>query len=197
MDYERLKGEIEAIVEIASSIPEQFQQKCFEILLSATLTELATPLAEEAQRFVAGHAPQFAAADEGIPMTTSLRVFMQRREVATEDLQRVLMYADGEVHFLSEPSNMAVAHGQMAWALLLALKNAILIDKMETDPEDVRSVCKAKGFYDVANFAATFKREPYAEYFKKPLEPQGEPQLVSQDGETELAELIKKLAKEK
>lgn len=196
MDYERLKGEIEAIVEIASSIPEQFQQKCFEILLSGALRELAALLTEERQRSVAGRAPQLAAAGESIPMTTSLRLFMQRREVATEDLRRILMYADEEVHFLREPSKMKVAQGQMVWALLLALKNAILIDKMEADPEDVRSVCKAKGFYDMANFAANFKREPYASYFKEPLEPQGEPQLVSKDGETALAELIRELVKE-
>lgn len=196
MDYKRLKEEIAKIVEIASSVPDQFQQKCFEILLGASLAELAPPSPEGKPASGAESAPQSSVLGEGIPTTTSLRVFMQRRGITTEDLGRILMYADDDVHFLREPSNMKVSQGQMSWALLLALKNAITANKMETDPEDVRSICKAKGFYDGANFAAVFKREPYASYFKQALEPQGEPQLIAQDGEIALADLVRQLAEE-
>jgi hypothetical protein len=34
MDYRQLKADVKEIAEIAASVPEQFRDKCFEILLS-------------------------------------------------------------------------------------------------------------------------------------------------------------------
>jgi hypothetical protein len=99
------------------------------------------------------------------------------------------------VHFIREPAHGKITKGQMEWALLLSLKQAILQNEFSTDPEDLRSICQDKGFYDKANFAATFKRPPYDGYFKQPLQPQGPRQTLSNDGQAALAELIRSLTK--
>jgi hypothetical protein len=119
---------------------------------------------------------------------------MQRTGVTRDDLEKVILFEDGEVHFVREPVHGTVAKGQMEWALLLALKNALLNNEFSTDPEDLRSVCQEKGFYDRANFAAIFRRDPYAAYFRTPLQAQGPRQALSNEGQTALGELLKALA---
>jgi hypothetical protein len=191
MDFERVKKEISVIIEIVSTLPEQYQVKCFELVLNASLRQMektALPIHNELYEFEQGKS--YDLAQEEIPITTELRIFMQKHNISMDMLKKVIMFADNDVHFLKEPTNMSITEGQISWALLLAIKNAILKGRMETDPEDVRSICKAKGFYNMANFAKNFKRTPYSNYFKSTLEPQGSPKELSNEGETALAQLI-------
>ena len=101
---------------------------------------------------------------------------------------------DNEVHFLKEPGGTSIAQGQIAWALLLALKSALETNNFVVDPEDVRSICQDKGFYDKANFSAHFKKQNNAKLFKGQLEAQGEARALTTDGQTALASVIRTLA---
>jgi hypothetical protein len=103
------------------------------------------------------------------------------------------MMEDDEFHFIKEPSHKNNARGQNEWALLTALKSAIVGEAFTADPEVVRSVVQEKGYYDKGNFAKIFKREPYSKYYKGTMEAQGEAQGLTKEGETALAALIKSL----
>jgi hypothetical protein len=210
MDYSALKDEIRQIAEIAGSVPEQFRDKCFEVLLNRLLNENApqpglpqatiTPPAPTtsptpATSSASATSTEPAKGAGAIPVKAQLRVFMQRTNVTIDELQRLLIVEDDDVHFVREPTHGKVARGQMEWALLLALKNAVLANEFSADPEDVRSMCQAKGFYDRANFAAIFKRQPGAGYFREPLEPQGPRQTLTNEGQNALGELVKNLTK--
>jgi hypothetical protein len=193
MDYQKLKKEIKEIVDIAEGVPEVYKEKCFEGLLNYLLQEsTAPPPSKDDSRHPPKEDRPPPAAE--LPITTQLRVFMQRNSVSEEELKAVLMVAEGEVYFLREPSHGTVVDGQIQWALLLALKNCILNNELSVDPEDVRSVCQDKGFYDAANFAAHFKKAKYSKLFKGPMEKQGDPQGLTPEGQTELAKVIRKLA---
>lgn len=194
MDYAELKKEIRDIANIASSVPEDFRVKCFEILLNKFLAgrEGTGGPGEEEQKDITKTAK--GKVEERIPLTTQLRVFMKKTSVTQEELSRILVYAEGDVHFTREPSDVPVSNGQIQWALLLALKNGILNDSFCVDPEDVRSICQEKGFYDRPNFASIFKYKKNAKLFKKALEPQGDAQQLSNEGLAELAKLTKALA---
>lgn len=133
--------------------------------------------------------------DTALPITTQLRVFMQRNQISEDEIKAILMVADGGVHFIQEPAPGNVTTGQMQWALLIALKNCILINDLSVDPEDVRSVCQDKGFYDTANFGTNFKKSKHARLFKGPMERQGDPQGLTTEGQAELAKVIRQLAK--
>jgi hypothetical protein len=201
MDYQQLKEEIKQIVEIASSVPDNFKDKCFELLLADLIRTTSKspegkPLDDEKRK---EHEPESGKQPvvEGvtaIPIKTQLRVFMRKTNVTKDELDKVLLFDGQEVHFVREPHNVPVATGQIEWALLLGLKNAIENDSLSTDPEAVRSVCQEKGFYDKANFAANFKRSNNAIYFKGVLESQGEAQPLTGEGQDVLGKLVKRLA---
>jgi len=193
MNYEALRNEMKEIVEISLSVPEQFQQRCFEILLNAYLAKKPDEPAVIESKDPVTPPPQNPIGMSTIPLTTQLRLFTQRTNVTMEMLNRIVLYSDGEIHFIKEPASQSIRQGQIDWALLLALKSIILKDNLEVDPEDVRSICKEKGFYDATNFAKNFRATPYADYFKGILEPQGNPQSLSSEGQTALAELLKGL----
>ncbi len=201
MDYAHLKDEIKEIAEIANSVPEQFKNKCFEILLSELLsqtrrssrsdTRKEQPEAAEAEGRETERKPSGGSA---IPMTTQVRVLTRKTGLPEEEIAKILFVENGDVHFVKEPHDVPVATGQIEWALLLALKNAILNDALTCDPEAVRSMCKEKGFYDGVNFATTFKVPKNAKLFKGPMVAQGEAQALTSDGQDALAKLVKKLA---
>lgn len=203
MDFAELKAGVKEISEIASSVPEQFRERCFELLLSSLLTQ-QSPDAKNNERETKATEVEQSISNQNqdtpkgtsIPMTTQLRLLMKKTGVTAQELDKVVMYDKQEVHFIREPHDVGISTGQMEWSLLLALKNAILNDAMSTDPEDVRSICQEKGFYDKTNFATNFKSAKSAKLFKSTLAPQGEAQPLSSEGQDALGKLIKRLASE-
>ncbi len=203
MGYDQLKVNVKEIAEIAASVPEQFRDKCFELLLSSLLRREGNGATEE-EKADRGKRPDTSddagkkakGAQGEIPITTQLRVLMKKTGVTKEEIEKLLLYDNGEVHFIKEPHPKGITTGQIEWALLLALKNAILNDSLSTDPEDVRSVCQEKGYYDKGNFAGVFKTERNAKLFRKALVKQGPAEPLSSDGQDALGELIKRLASE-
>jgi hypothetical protein len=207
MDFDRLKAEIKEISEIAQSVPEQFRDRCFDLLLSNLLNGEGRSDSRARRRDAEdGTDKGGATKDEGlkfgatagkhskIPITTQVRVLMKKTGVTEEQLETILLYDNGEVHFIKEPKPKGITTGQMEWALMLALKNAILNDSLSTDPEEVRSVCQDKGYYDKGNFSGVFKSAKNAKMFKKALVSQGPAQPLSNNGQDALGDLIKRLA---
>jgi hypothetical protein len=189
MDYNKLKDEIKDIAEIAGTVPEPFREKCFELLLSNLLGAAHTqPQGGKDLAEVPTAPPPTEPAH--LPIPTQLRIFMTRTGIAEDHLGAILMVAEGEVHFIREPRPKKISKGQKDWALLLALRNCILGKTLSVDPEDVRSICQDKGYYDRANFAAVFKRPKVAALFKGPMEAQGKAQQLTKEGEDELAKVI-------
>jgi hypothetical protein len=196
MSYTELKTAIKDIADIASGVPEHFRSKCFELLLAHLLSGIQPPETLRQHKQPVAERKSFKAppARGELPVSTQLRVFMNKTKVEEEELKSVLMVADGDVHFIREPKSDKIAEGQREWALLLALKKAVLDNVLSVDPEDVRSVCQEKGYYDRANFAAIFKRPRIASLFKGSMEPQGEARQLTNKGVDELAKTIRALA---
>jgi hypothetical protein len=200
MNYEQMKAGVKEIAEIASAVPECFREKCFELLLSNFLNQECgrKPLKPEPTPPETPPSTKVptGGASAPIPVRTQLRLLMKKTGITMEDLEKILLFDNGEVHFVREPHDTGITTGQIEWTLLLALKNAIVKDALSSDPEEVRSVCQEKGFYDKANFAAAFRAARNAKLFKSPLVPQGAAQPLSSDGQDALGALIKRLAGE-
>jgi hypothetical protein len=199
MDFKQLKADIEEISDIASSAPEPFRNKCFEVLLSALLSEQGG-----GEHNKDSNDSKDGRDDEGkdkspsgsLPIKAQLRVFMRKTGVTEQELSKVVMVENNEAHFIKEPHPGSNREGQMEWSLLLALKNGLLNNALEADPEEIRSKCIDAGFYDKANFAAIFKTPKFSGLFKETLVGQGKPVALSPAGQEALGELVKRLAAE-
>jgi len=189
--YRELKEEISAIAEVANGVHEAFRERCFAVLLQHLLDSEPKKSSPSKEKHEEGKEKRV---ELSIPTPSQIKVFMQKTGVTTADLARVAMYEDGEVHFVQEPKTGKIARGQIEWALLIALKNAITSNTFSADPEDVRSICQEKGFYDAANFIKNFKTPKNAAMFQGQMEAQGESQKLTTDGQKELGKLIKELA---
>ena len=195
MDYAQLKTEVKEIAEIAAAVPEPFRVTCFEMLLGNLLG------AEKRKELPSGGGASGDGTDGGdashgrggdLPLPAQVRVFMQRTGVTEQQLRAVVTVEEGEVHFLKEPIPSKIAQGQTQWALLLALRSGLLSNTFSVDPEALRSMCQEKGFYDRGNFAKYLKSS--AQLFRTQLEPQGDAQTLSTDGQSALGDLVKSLA---
>jgi hypothetical protein len=202
MDFKQLKEDIKEISEIASSTPEPFRNKCFEVLLTTLLAESRGDRREGKDKERDGDTENHDKNKDkmtpagSLPIQSQLRVFMRKTGVSEDELNKLVLVENNEVHFIQEPHPDTNRDGQMEWSLLLALKNALLNNELEADPEEIRSKCIDAGFYDKANFAANFKSPKFKDLFKETLEGQGKPVALAPAGQTALGELIKKLAAE-
>jgi hypothetical protein len=194
--YEKLKSELKQVVDLVESLPEKYREKCFELLVARLLSEqLKTDgQAERDQHGKTDTSIKNKTADS-LSLPAKVRTFIKRYTLTEEQLRSLVIVEKGEVHFIHEPRNVKNAAGQIQWALLLGLKSALLGGEMTVDPEAVRSVCIEKGFYDKANFAATFKTPANKGLFNGLLKPQGETRKLTASGEEKLAEVLKELAK--
>ncbi len=196
MDFKQLKSSIKDISDVASSVPEQFREKCFEILLDALLAGEEPPRQENtdpkdpAKKEKHGEKPATVA----VPLNAQVRVFLRKNGITEEELNKIVLVEGDEVHFVHTPKSKSNAQGQLEWSLLLALKNAILKNSFEADPEEVRSRCIDVGFYDKGNFATNFKTEKFKRLFKTTLVPQGQAVALTPGGQQALGELVKALA---
>jgi hypothetical protein len=194
MDFKQLKADIKEISEIASSAPEPFRNKCFEVLLTTLLAEHGGGKKEEKKQ--EDEKDDTKPTGSGVPMNSQLRLLIKKTAVTEEDLNKVVMAENGEVHFIQEPHPGKIREGQLEWALLMALKTTILKNAMEADPEEIRSKCIDAGFYDKANFSGNFKSTKFTNFFKETLVSQGKPVALTPAGQDALGELIKRLAGE-
>lgn len=190
MNYEKIRQNIQAIVEISNNVPDPFKEKCFELLLTSLITE--SELIDKEQSDVINNKDKKDSNGARLPTPAVVKVFMQRNKITEEELSAVLFHENGEIYFVKEPNTKTISQGQIEWALLLALKKAFVANEFTVDPEDVRSICQEKGYYSQTNFAANFKNN--AKLFKNPMKSQGEPQLLTPEGQASLAALIKTLA---
>lgn len=199
MDYAKIKDEIKEIASISESVPEQFREKCFEILLAhliAPTYQKKKPAEVEApdeDKVLESDKPNLQG-ETSMPLPAVVKAFMKRSGITADDLEKVAYFEDEEFHFLSEPSTKTISRGQIDWALLLAIRNAITGKGFEVDPEDLRSLCQEKGYYDPTNFWKAFKSAKNKAFFNGDLEAQGDARKLTAAGQDELANVLRNLA---
>ncbi|MEE9250347.1 MAG: hypothetical protein V3U93_04390 [Alphaproteobacteria bacterium] len=198
MDYSKLKNEIMEIASIATGVPEPFRAKCFEILLTHLLAPTsqkrgpATPQTPQEGKVLEndGTKPPLTAS---ISLPASIRAFMKKTGITDDELAKAVYYEDEDFHFLIEPSSKTVSRGQVEWALLLTLRNGIVSNNFAVDPEDVRSMCQEKGYYDPTNFWKAFKSTKNKVFFSGELKAHGDGRKLTAAGQDELAKVLRDL----
>lgn len=183
MDTTELEAKIKEILAIVEKVPEKFQEKCFEVLLSSSLTTVSsvTQMRKEKKK-----------EDEEIaPIPIDVKAFLQQYNLPKEKLDKLFLIQGTEVRVIYEIKTARKSNAQIQIATLTALENALKDKKFKFGMEDVRQKCKDQRCYDGANFKAHFKNN--AIMFKSLTDE--EAIELSPDGKAELAETILEITK--
>lgn len=180
--YEKIKDEMKKILEIVKEVPQEFKDKCFELLLSNFLERQKDIPKPEIKK------PEEEIEKPKVPTTVhgEVKAFFRKYKLKIDLLESLFYFEQGMVRPIFELKTDIKAHAQIQLSLLSALKEAINSGSFRFNIEEVRESCKEKGYHDSANFTAHFKNKK--DLFKslerdKPIE-------LSEDGLKELAETI-------
>lgn len=184
MDREQLKAAANAAQEIADGLSPAYRERCFDRVLERLLstghsstTGSVTP-------------PGSAPANHG-KAPKDLAPFLSRTGLQMAEINAVVEAGDGKADLRVYPSAQNKAQGQIQIALLAALCSAVEGNSLCVDPAVVREQCGKLGYYDPANFAATFRKN--ARLFGAALKVGDSPRRLTLDGERELAKLVREL----
>lgn len=184
------EGQLQEIVKLAESVPEKFQEKCFEILLSnAVGFKLRSPT---------GPVPgELAMQDQVIPpkqeefiLPIDVKAFLTQYGLTESAVWNYFLAEGDEIRPIYQLSSTKKAEAQTQHALMIALETAMKTGAFTLDIEKLRTRCRDRKAYDSANFKANIKsREPL---FKEVDDV--DVLTLSPDGKSELADLLEALA---
>lgn len=181
--------ELQKIVELANSVPDEYKQKCFELLLADAL--------RMKQPVIRGVLPEKQGTE--LPATTKtqvpfilpidVRAFLSQYGLDESVLWKYFLRDGDEIRPTYQLKVTKKGTAQIQHALMQILENAIVKGQFEIDVEALRTRCIDQKCYDKANFAANLKNN--AKLFKSLDADQ--PLALSPDGKSELAELLEQL----
>jgi hypothetical protein len=188
IDVEKIKQLIKEILPIIDEVPELYKETCFRVLFSEYLKrslELTAPEMEKISETKPVVIPS------GLPIPEEVRVFFSQQEIPESSLSSLFTYENGIFIRKYKIAAGTRAAAQIRVALLVALENALGGEKFEFSADLVRQRCRQYDCYEETNFNRNFERS--SELFKS-LSDRKHVEL-SPKGKTELAKIIKEIAK--
>jgi hypothetical protein len=201
-----LKEKIKEIADIASSVPENLQVTCFEILLREYLQSISPapapqdkpqPLAAPGARPDVSKTVEEATKGQSDLTMADLhlkaRKFMEKYSVTIAEINN-LFYKDGTTitPLYEEVKTTRMAEAQIRVTLLQALGSAFKDGEFVANVESVRAECRDRKMLDSTNFSANYKNNSSLFDFNK-FDRETKSVRLSEDGRKELAQLIKEL----
>lgn len=161
--YENAKPELDRIVHLVQGLPESFQARAFDILLSAYASSLGVPTEgqwKETRRKPAESVAEVPGAMEGVPTEIKARL----RTLAAQAKTNVGALV-GLFDFTVDPFTLGsfaitganVAEKARKVALLVAARSYLANGKWVADWAETKAACVDHGCYDGGNFAATMR----------------------------------------
>ncbi len=210
-----LKQDVLSIAEIANECPENFRERCFELLLVHYLEQFKSqqaelPKTEKPNKDVSttselnGKPPDIEtlnghqAPPESDLALKDLHVkakrFLEKAGLNLTDLNQIFYKADeGILPLYEDLKTTKASESQIRIGLLQALASGIKTGEFEFDGEDVRKECQTRKCYDVGNFSANFKNNANLfDGFEK-YEKQQPIIKLSEEGRKALAKAISEL----
>jgi len=180
--------ELKKIVSLAKSVPEEYREKCFELLLASALRSTSPP--ESARE--ASDGPEKAlepAARSQFTLPIDVKAFLSQYQLDDSLLAKHFHVEGDQVVPIYQLKSTKKAEAQIQHALMMALESAMTSGAFQVEVEALRQRCLDHRCYDKANFTHILKRND--RLFKKVVT--DEPLTLSPDGKAELAELLETL----
>jgi hypothetical protein len=179
------------IVELVNSVPTEFRQKCFEILLGNTLQtpqlfsmqkDTGTSIQETTQSQIQKSSKPFV-------LPIDVKAFLTQYKLDESILWKCFLVEGGEIRPLYHLKVTKKATAQIQHALMLCLENALSKGQFSVDIEVLRTRCQENKCYGSDNFIRNLKNNDWL--FKGV--PTDQPLVLSSDGKAELADLIEQI----
>lgn len=181
--------ELQKIVELANSVPEEYRQKCFELILADAL-RLKQPIAPNPPVENKGaELPPVTKPQHTFILPIDVRAFLSQYGLNESILWKFFLRDGEEIRPTYQLKVTQKGTAQVQHALMQALENAIVTGQFQVEVEALRTRCSDQKCYDGKNFAAHLKNN--AKLFKSI--DMDQPLSLSPDGKSELAELLEQL----
>lgn len=182
--------ELQKIVELANTVPEEYRQKCFELLLGHALqAKYHAPLVIPAA--TAGALPPSTPPPTHKPfvLPIDVKAFLSQYGLDESVLWKFFLVEGEEIRPIYQLQVTKKARAQIQHALMMALENAITTGQFQVDVVALRARCNDQKCFDATNFVKNIKDN--AKLFKSIANDQ--PMSLSPDGKSELADLLEQL----
>jgi hypothetical protein len=181
--------ELQKIVELANSVPNEYRQKCFELLLgnALLLKQSVTPNTPLGQ--VATELPPHPKNQQPFILPIDVRAFLSQYGLNETMLWKFFLRDGEEIRPIYQLRVTKKGTAQIQHALMQTLENAIIKGQFQIEIEALRTRCIDQKCYDQSNFTNNLKNN--TKLFKSLDTDQ--PLSLSPDGKSELAELLEQL----
>ncbi len=181
--------ELQKIVELANSVPEEYRQKCFELLLGNALQtkQPTAPIPPAGKTIV--EIPTPPKDQQPFILPIDVKAFLSQYGLDESLLWKFFLKEGKEIRPIYQLKAVKKAAVQIQHGLMLTLENAIINGQFQVEIETLRSRCVDQKCYDSSNFTKNIKDN--VKLFKSIAN--DEPLVLSPDGKSELAELLEQL----
>lgn len=182
------KEELKSIVELANVVPEDYRQKCFELLLSHALG--AAPRTPPPAPTPPSPAPPAGESQQKpFVLPIDVKAFLNQYGLAEPLLWKCFHVEGSEIRPIYHLKTHKKARAQIEHALMIALESGMTSGYFEVALDTLRTRCKEYKCYDSPNFSKILKMN--SKLFKSVENDQS--LSLSPDGKSELAELLESL----
>lgn len=177
--------QLKEIVDLANSVPDEFKQKCFELLLAHSLA--GRTIKEEPIQKPPAPVPATSPKPPVLPI--DVRAFFSQYNIDQSKLAKLFFIEGSEIRPLYHIKTTVKANAQVQLALLMTLEQALNDGQFSVQIESLRTRCDELKMYDSVNFMTILKKN--SSLFK--AVDKSQPLVLSSDGKSELADLIEEL----
>ena len=181
-------ADLAKIVKLADSVPEQYRQKCFELLLAHALrpqepTTIAPPLERDKGKAQQERPTQFL-------LPIDVRAFLSQYGLEDSIIWKNFLAEGSDIRPIYKLKAAKKATAQVQHALMMALEGAVRTGQFAVGLESLRARCRDQKCYDSPNFMKNLRQN---EGLFKAVEDVDD-LVLSPDGKSALADLLEGLS---
>lgn len=182
------KEELVLIVDLANSVPDKYQEKCFGILLSHYLvsTETSNKTKNPIQT---QEKTEKKESNKSRIIPIDVKAFLTQYGLSEDILWKFFIIENEEIRPIYKLKTSIKAEAVNQYALMMSLQNAIVNGIFSVRIEDLKAYCLEQKCYDPTNFTKQYKRRK--SYYRNV--DSVDTLVLSPEGKTALADLLEEL----